>query len=32
VDEKLVPVGKPFVSNVVEDESDVQIESNHDDM
>jgi len=31
VDEKLVPVGKPFVSNVVEDESDVQIESNHDE-
>ncbi|KAG6767395.1 hypothetical protein POTOM_028599 [Populus tomentosa] len=31
VGEKLVPVGKPFVSNVVEDESDVQIESNHDE-
>ncbi|KAH8502681.1 hypothetical protein H0E87_014112 [Populus deltoides] len=31
VDEKLVPVGKPFVSNFVEDESDVQIESNHDE-
>ncbi|KAB5548238.1 hypothetical protein DKX38_011644 [Salix brachista] len=31
VDDKLVPAGKSFVSSVVEDESDVQIEYNHDE-
>ncbi|KAG5241885.1 protein CHROMATIN REMODELING [Salix suchowensis] len=31
VDDRLVPAGKSFVSSVVEDESDVQIEYNHDE-
>ncbi|KAJ6289149.1 hypothetical protein OIU76_025034 [Salix suchowensis] len=31
VDDKLVPAGKSFVSSVVEDESDLQIEYNHDE-